>query len=119
MTTVPELMAAGSVRAGMLSVIWRHQASKYGDLLDHLCSTLDRKLVFPEGLCKKGAKDGLQFWQGLQNPFQAARYHSLVIDKDSCPDDLEVTAWTEDGVIMGVQHKQFPHIQVDPPLCRP
>lgn len=51
-------------------------------------------------------------WQGLQNPFQAARYHSLVIDKDSCPEDLEVTAWTEDGVIMGVQHKQFPHIQV-------
>ena len=50
--------------------------------------------------------------QGLDNPFQAARYHSLVIDKDSCPDDLEVTAWTEDGIIMGVQHRQHAHIQV-------
>lgn len=50
--------------------------------------------------------------QGLDNPFEAARYHSLVIDKDSCPDDLEVTAWTEDGIIMGVQHKQHAHIQV-------
>ena len=50
--------------------------------------------------------------QGLDNPFEAARYHSLVIEKDSCPDDLEVTAWTEDGIIMGVQHKQHAHIQV-------
>ena len=49
--------------------------------------------------------------QGLDNPFEAARYHSLVIEKDSCPDDLEVTAWTEDGIIMGVQHKEHAHIQ--------
>lgn len=51
--------------------------------------------------------------QGLDNPFKAARYHSLVIDKDSCPSDLEVTAWTDDGIIMGVQHRQHAHIQVD------
>ncbi|KAK9790577.1 hypothetical protein WJX73_002484 [Symbiochloris irregularis] len=49
--------------------------------------------------------------QGLDNPFLAARYHSLVIDKASCPADLEVTAWTEDGTIMGVRHKQLPHVQ--------
>ena len=49
--------------------------------------------------------------QGLDNPFEAARYHSLVIDKESCPAELEVTAWTEDGVIMGVQHRRFAHIQ--------
>lgn len=48
---------------------------------------------------------------GLENPFQAARYHSLVIDKASCPEDLEVTAWTEDGTIMGVKHKKYPHVQ--------
>ncbi|GAB4817321.1 hypothetical protein N2152v2_004367 [Parachlorella kessleri] len=49
--------------------------------------------------------------EGLDNPFRAARYHSLVIDKDSCPEDLEVTAWCEDGTIMAVRHKQYPHIQ--------
>ncbi|KIZ07815.1 anthranilate synthase component II [Monoraphidium neglectum] len=49
--------------------------------------------------------------EGLENPFEAGRYHSLVIDKAKCPDDLEVTAWTEDGTIMGVRHKRYPHIQ--------
>ncbi len=52
------------------------------------------------------------FVQGLDNPFQAARYHSLVIDKASCPEELEVTAWTEDGTIMGVRHKHHLHVQV-------
>lgn len=48
---------------------------------------------------------------GLENPFPATRYHSLVIEKDSCPDRLEVTAWVDDGTIMGVQHRDYPHIQ--------
>ena len=47
----------------------------------------------------------------LRSPFQAARYHSLVIRKEDCPEELEVTAWTEDGTIMGVRHKQYPHVQ--------
>lgn len=41
----------------------------------------------------------------LPNPFQATRYHSLVIERDSLPDCLEITAWTEEGEIMGVRHK--------------
>jgi anthranilate synthase component 2 len=49
--------------------------------------------------------------EGLPNPFRAARYHSLVIDKENCPDDLEVTAWCEDGTIMAVRHKKYPNIQ--------
>ncbi|CAN1210399.1 aminodeoxychorismate/anthranilate synthase component II [Tumidithrix helvetica PCC 7403] len=48
---------------------------------------------------------------GLSNPFTATRYHSLVIDRVSCPDVLEITAWTEDDIIMGVRHRQYPHVQ--------
>ncbi len=44
-------------------------------------------------------------FHGLPNPFTATRYHSLVIERDSLPDCLEITAWTEDGEIMGVRHK--------------
>ncbi len=44
-------------------------------------------------------------FKGLPNPFQATRYHSLVIEKASLPDCLEITAWTDDGEIMGVRHK--------------
>jgi len=44
----------------------------------------------------------------LPNPFQATRYHSLVIDEASCPDSLEVTARTDDGEIMGVRHRSLP-----------
>ena len=45
---------------------------------------------------------------GLPNPFEATRYHSLVIERDSVPDVLEITAWTDDGEIMGVRHKTLP-----------
>ncbi|GAB4301945.1 MAG: aminodeoxychorismate/anthranilate synthase component II [Oscillatoriaceae cyanobacterium] len=54
---------------------------------------------------------GVGVFQGLENPFTATRYHSLVIERDTCPDTLEITAWIEDGTIMGVQHRQYPHIQ--------
>jgi anthranilate synthase component II len=48
---------------------------------------------------------------GLDSPMTATRYHSLVIDPTSCPGVLDVTAWIEDGTIMGVQHRNYPHIQ--------
>lgn len=48
---------------------------------------------------------------GLDNPLTATRYHSLVIDKQTCPEVLEITAWTEDGTIMGVRHRNYPHIE--------
>jgi anthranilate synthase component II len=48
---------------------------------------------------------------GLDNPFDATRYHSLVIEPASCPEVLEVTAWVEDGTIMGVRHRDYPTIQ--------
>lgn len=47
----------------------------------------------------------------LENPFTATRYHSLIIDRASCPEELEITAWVEDGTIMGVRHRHYPHLQ--------
>jgi len=46
-------------------------------------------------------------FRGLPNPLIATRYHSLVIERESLPDCLEVTAWTDDGEIMGVRHKEL------------
>ena len=54
---------------------------------------------------------GKGVFAGLENPFPATRYHSLVIDRATCPEVLEVTAWVEDGTIMGVQHRQYSHLQ--------
>jgi len=45
---------------------------------------------------------------GLPRPFEATRYHSLIIDRPSCPAELEITAWTEEGLIMAVQHRARP-----------
>ena len=47
-------------------------------------------------------------FKGLPSPFTATRYHSLVIERESLPDCLEITAWTDDGEIMGVRHKTLP-----------
>lgn len=52
--------------------------------------------------------DGKELFDGLPNPFQATRYHSLVVDRPTLPDCLEVTAWVENGEIMGMRHKQLP-----------
>lgn len=45
---------------------------------------------------------------GLPTPFTATRYHSLIVERDTLPEELEVTAWTADGIIMGIKHKSYP-----------
>jgi len=54
---------------------------------------------------------GVGVFRDLENPFTATRYHSLVIEPQTCPAALEVTAWVDDGTIMGVRHRNYPHIE--------
>ena len=51
--------------------------------------------------------EGKSVFKGLDNPFEATRYHSLIVKKETLPECLEVTAWTDDGVIMGLKHKEL------------
>ena len=54
---------------------------------------------------------GQGVFEGLPNPLTATRYHSLIAERESLPDCLEITAWLEDGTVMGLRHRDFPHIQ--------
>lgn len=56
--------------------------------------------------------DDINLFSGLKNPFTATRYHSLVVDPEKLPAALRVTARTEDGVIMGLEHKEHPVVGV-------
>ncbi|MGB5069253.1 MAG: aminodeoxychorismate/anthranilate synthase component II [Albidovulum sp.] len=51
---------------------------------------------------------GLGVFSGLPSPFQATRYHSLIVERASLPDCLEITAWLEEGTIMGLRHRELP-----------
>jgi len=52
--------------------------------------------------------EGKGVFRELPTPFRATRYHSLAIERASCPAELEITAWTDDGEIMGVRHRAYP-----------
>ncbi len=54
---------------------------------------------------------GQGVFAGLPNPLTATRYHSLIAERDSLPECLEVTAWLEDGTVMGLRHRDHPHLQ--------
>jgi len=67
--------------------------------------------VLMHGKTSQVEHTGTGVFQGVESPMIATRYHSLVIEKQSCPEVLEITAWVEDGTIMGVRHREYPHIE--------
>ncbi len=85
-----------------------------GVCLGHQCigysygGRVDRASEIKHGKSSLIHHDGQGLFMGLPNPFPAIRYHSLVVMPDSLPDCLEVSAWTANGIIMGLRHRQFP-----------
>jgi anthranilate synthase component 2 len=90
-------------RTPILGVCLGHQAigQAFG-------GTVARAKTQMHGKTSEIRHDGQGVFAGLSNPFTATRYHSLVILPDSVPAELEVTAWAEDGEIMGVRHRTLP-----------
>ncbi len=86
----------------ILGVCLGHQAigQAFGGRIVH-AKTLMHGKVSPIHHAGKGV------FRGLPSPFNATRYHSLAIERGSCPADLEITAWTDDGEIMGVRHRSL------------
>ncbi len=70
-------------------------------------SRVIRAVRIMHGKTSRIIHDGQSIYAGLPNPFEATRYHSLIVDKDSIPDCLEISAWTGEGEIMGIRHREY------------
>jgi anthranilate synthase component 2 len=85
-----------------------------GVCLGHQClgeafgGTVRRASQVMHGKVSRVTHAGQSVFRGIPSPFAATRYHSLVVDREDLPADLEVTAWTDDGTVMGLRHRQHP-----------
>ncbi len=104
-------------RAGISNDVIRHFGPRLpllGVCLGHQCighvygGTVGRAKAVMHGKSSLVHHKGEGILAGLPNPFSAIRYHSLAVSPEGLPDCLEVTAWTDDGTIMGLQHRQHP-----------
>ena len=98
-----ELIGRLAGRVPILGVCLGHQAigQAFGGRIVHAKTLMHGKV-------SKIHHEGKGVFAGLPTPFDATRYHSLAIERASCPPDLELTAWTDDGEIMGVRHRSLP-----------
>ena len=104
-------------RAGISNDVIRHFGPRLpllGVCLGHQCighvygGTVGRAKAVMHGKSSLVHHKGEGVLAGLPNPFSAIRYHSLAVSPEGLPDCLEVTAWTDDGTIMGMRHRQHP-----------
>ena len=98
-----EVIRRAAGRVPLLGVCLGHQAlgQAFGG-----CVVRAPKLM--HGKTSEVRHDGRTIFAGLPDPLTATRYHSLVVARDSVPECLEVSAWTEDGVVMGLRHRDLP-----------
>ena len=97
-----DLIGRFAGRVPILGVCLGHQAigQAFGGKVVHAKELMHGKI-------SRIHHSGAGVFRGLPTPYEATRYHSLAIERASCPVDLEVTAWTEDGEIMGVRHRKL------------
>ena len=106
--------AAAGVSVDLVKSCAQHRIPLFGVCLGHQSIGLAfggrivRARSIMHGKVSLIEHDGSGIFQGLDSPFEATRYHSLVIDRDSCPGELTITARTADGEIMAVRHKELP-----------
>jgi len=103
-------------KAGISNDVIRHFGHKIpilGVCLGHQCigfsygARVERAGEIMHGKTSLIYHNGSGVLAGLPNPFPAIRYHSLAVVRESLPDSLEVTAWTDKGIIMGLRHRQY------------
>ena len=97
------LIAAAAGRVPVLGVCLGHQAigQAFGGAVVRAPAPMHGKVGRVEHA-------GSDVFAGLPSPFEAARYHSLIVERASLPAELHVTAWTEDGLVMGLRHRALP-----------
>ena len=98
-----ELIARAAGRLPLLGVCLGHQS-----LGQAFGGRVVRAPKLMHGKTSEIRHDGRTLYAGLSDPFTATRYHSLIVARDSVPACLEVSAWTEDGLVMGLRHREFP-----------
>jgi anthranilate synthase component 2 len=101
--------------AGLSNAVIEHFAARrpvLGVCLGHQClgqvygAEVVRAADVMHGKTSLIRHNGSGVFAGLPDPFEATRYHSLIVERSSVPDVLEVTAWTDDGVVMGLRHRE-------------